>query len=137
MLGAAATSQGGGQFHFEVNQDCAGGGEQQRTGDGVLDCASAEGQNQRIGGGQPGDGRVLAVTERSLAVAIFDSGSSVGGAVAALVIPLIALAFGWRSAFIFSGALGFVWLLAWLRVYHPLDRHPRVTPEEASFIRAG
>ena len=75
--------------------------------------------------------------ERSLAVAIFDSGSSVGGAVAALVIPLIALSFGWRSAFIFSGALGFVWLLLWLRVYHPLDRHPRVTPEEASFIRAG
>src|SRR3984885_11378891 len=75
--------------------------------------------------------------ERSLAVAIFDSGSSVGGAVAALVIPLIALEFGWRSAFIFSGALGFVWLLVWLRVYHPLDRHPRVTREETAFIRAG
>jgi ACS family hexuronate transporter-like MFS transporter len=75
--------------------------------------------------------------ERSLAVAIFDSGSSVGGAVAVLVIPLIALAFGWRWAFVFSGAIGFVWLLAWLRVYHPLDRHPRVTPEEVSFIRAG
>lgn len=75
--------------------------------------------------------------ERSLAVAIFDSGSSVGGAVAALVIPLIALAFGWRSAFVFSGALGFVWLFMWLRVYHRLDRHPRVTPEEVSYIRAG
>jgi ACS family hexuronate transporter-like MFS transporter len=75
--------------------------------------------------------------ERSLAVAIFDSGSSVGGAIAALVIPLIALTFGWRSAFIFSGSLGFVWLLVWLRVYHPLDRHPKITPEEASFIRAG
>ena len=75
--------------------------------------------------------------ERSLAVAIFDSGSSVGGAVAALVIPLIALAFGWRSAFLFSGALGFVWLLLWLRVYHPLDRHPRVTAQEVAFIRAG
>ncbi|HEY6852333.1 MAG TPA: MFS transporter [Terracidiphilus sp.] len=75
--------------------------------------------------------------ERSLAVAIFDSGSSVGGAVAALAIPLIALAFGWRSAFVLSGLLGFVWLLMWLRVYHPLDRHPRVTPEEVSLIRAG
>ena len=74
--------------------------------------------------------------ERSLAVAIFDSGSSVGGAVTALVIPWIALAFGWRSAFVFSGALGFVWLLVWLRVYHPLDRHPKVTPEEVSFIRS-
>src|SRR5271156_1737218 len=75
--------------------------------------------------------------ERSLAVAIFDSGSSVGGAVAALAIPLIALAFGWRWSFIFSGLLGFVWLAMWLRVYHPLDRHPRVTPEEVALIRAG
>ncbi|HUD15421.1 MAG TPA: MFS transporter [Terracidiphilus sp.] len=75
--------------------------------------------------------------ERSLAVAIFDSGSSVGGAVAALSIPLIAIRFGWRSAFVFSGLIGFVWLLMWLRVYHLPDRHPRVTPEEISYIRAG
>ena len=75
--------------------------------------------------------------ERSIAVAIFDSGSSIGGAVAALAIPLIALAFGWRSAFFFSGALGFVWLALWLRIYHSLDRHPRVTAEEVTLIRAG
>lgn len=75
--------------------------------------------------------------ERSLAVAIFDSGSSVGGAIAAIAIPIIAVAFGWRSAFVVSGLLGFVWLLVWLRIYHRLDHHPRVTPEERSFIRAG
>ncbi len=75
--------------------------------------------------------------ERGLAVAIFDSGSSIGGALAAMAIPLIALKFGWRAAFFFSGAIGFVWLLLWLRVYYPLDRHPRVTPEERSFIHAG
>ena len=75
--------------------------------------------------------------ERSLAVAIFDSGSSVGGAVAALVIPMVALKFGWRSAFVFSGLLGFAWLLTWLKVYHPLNEHPKVTKEEASLIRSG
>src|ERR1700677_2157147 len=75
--------------------------------------------------------------ERSLAVAIFDSGSSVGGALAALAIPWIALAFGWRWSFIFSGLLGFVWLAMWLRIYYPLDRHPRVTPDEAALIHAG
>ena len=89
----------------------------------------------------PGASKVVAEwfpsQQRSLAVAIFDSGSSVGGAVAALSMPLIAIRFGWRSAFVFSGALGFVWLAMWLRVYHPLDRHPRVSPEEVSFIRAG
>ena len=70
-------------------------------------------------------------------MAIFDSGSSVGGALAALAIPWIALAFGWRWSFVFSGMLGFVWLVVWLRVYHPLDRHPRVTEQEVAFIRAG
>jgi ACS family hexuronate transporter-like MFS transporter len=75
--------------------------------------------------------------ERGLAVAIFDSGSSVGGAVAAVVIPIIALTLGWRWAFVFSGGLGFIWLAMWLRVFHPLDRHPRVTADEISLIRAG
>jgi ACS family hexuronate transporter-like MFS transporter len=74
--------------------------------------------------------------ERSLAVAIFDSGSSVGGALAALVIPWIALAVGWRWAFVCSGILGLVWLAIWLYVYHPLDRHPRVSRAEVEAIRA-
>jgi ACS family hexuronate transporter-like MFS transporter len=89
----------------------------------------------------PGASKVVAEwfpsEERSLAVAIFDSGSSVGGALAALVIPLIALAAGWRWAFAASGMLGFVWLAVWLRVYHPLDKHPRVTPGEVAFIKTG
>ena len=75
--------------------------------------------------------------ERSIAVAIFDSGSSVGGALAALMIPWIALAFGWRWSFVFSGVLGFAWLAVWLRVYHPLDRHPRVIPCGKALIHSG
>src|ERR1700734_1959219 len=75
--------------------------------------------------------------ERSLAVAIFDSGSSVGGALAALTIPLIALRFGWRWGFAASGLLGFVWLAVWLRVYYPLKSHPRVSPQEVALIEAG
>ncbi len=64
--------------------------------------------------------------ERSIAVAIFDSGSSVGGAIAAIAVPWIALQFGWRSAFVFSGILGFAWLALWLLVY------PRRTPSPES-----
>lgn len=89
----------------------------------------------------PGASKVVAEwfprEERSLAVAIFDSGSSVGGALAALFVPLIALVAGWRWAFAASGMLGFVWLVVWLRVYYPLTRHPRVTPEEVALIRSG
>src|SRR5271157_1421858 len=75
--------------------------------------------------------------ERGVAVAIFDSGSSVGGAIAALTVPWVAILFGWRYAFVLSGLLGFLWLIPWLAVYHPLDRHPRVSPEERALIAAG
>lgn len=75
--------------------------------------------------------------ERSLAVAIFDSGSSVGGAIAALAVPLIALAVGWRWAFVITGGIGLFWVLAWAKVYYPLHRHPRVTPAERTYIEAG
>ena len=75
--------------------------------------------------------------ERGVAVAIFDSGSSVGGAIAAIAVPWIAILLGWRYAFVLSGILGLLWLVAWLAVYHPLDRHPRVTPQERALIEAG
>jgi ACS family hexuronate transporter-like MFS transporter len=89
----------------------------------------------------PGASKVVAEwfprEERSLAVAIFDSGSSVGGALAALLIPLLALALGWRYAFAVSGLVGFIWLALWLAVYFPLHKHPRVTKEEIRLIDAG
>lgn len=58
-----------------------------------------------------------------------------GGALASIAIHSIALLFGWRWAFAFSGLIGFVWLIGWLYIYHPLDKHPRVTPEEVALIR--
>jgi MFS transporter, ACS family, aldohexuronate transporter len=75
--------------------------------------------------------------ERGLAVAIFDSGSSVGGALAAIIIPWIAIAFGWRWSFVFSGVLGLLWLIPWLRIYHPLERHPDVSAAEVALIEQG
>ena len=75
--------------------------------------------------------------ERGVAVAIFDSGSSVGGAIASLTIPWVAILFGWRYAFVMSGLLGFLWLIVWLAIYHPMDQHPRLTAEERALIVAG
>jgi ACS family hexuronate transporter-like MFS transporter len=75
--------------------------------------------------------------ERGVAVAIFDSGSSVGGAIAALTVPWVAIMFGWRYAFVLSGLLGLVWLALWLTFYHPLAKHPRLSAEERALIEAG
>src|SRR4051812_22414926 len=70
--------------------------------------------------------------ERGLAVAIFDSGSSIGGALAALCIPWIALKFGWRTAFSFSGILGFAWLVWWLLVYPAPSKSARVNDQQTA-----
>ena len=53
--------------------------------------------------------------ERALATALFDSGSSIGGAIAPFIIVPIYLNWGWRPAFIIPGILGFFWLILWRR----------------------
>ena len=49
-------------------------------------------------------------SERALAVGIFNAGSNVGAVIAPIAVPWIALTWGWRWAFIATGAIGFVWL---------------------------
>jgi ACS family hexuronate transporter-like MFS transporter len=76
--------------------------------------------------------------ERAWAVALFDSGSSIGGAIAGPVVLFIYLHFhSWRPAFLVTATLGFFWLIAWRRLYHAPEEHPRITPEELAYIRQG
>ena len=73
--------------------------------------------------------------ERGWAVALFDSGSSIGGAIAPLlVIGLYKYFGGWRPAFIITGTLGFLWLGAWRMLYHPPESHPRISDAEREMI---
>ena len=73
--------------------------------------------------------------ERGWAVALFDSGSSIGGAVAPLlVIGLYKYFGGWRPAFIITGTLGFLWLIAWRFLYYPPETHPRIADSEREMI---
>jgi len=43
--------------------------------------------------------------------------------------------YGWRTAFLFTGSLGLIWTIAWVRLYHLPERHPRITEEELRLIR--
>ena len=66
--------------------------------------------------------------QRGLAVAVFDSGSAVGSAVApALIIGLYQTFGTWRPAFIITGLLGLGWVLLWRAFYHPPETHPHIT----------
>ena len=55
--------------------------------------------------------------ERALATGIFNSGTNVGAIVAPLVVPWIAVTWGWQEAFIITGAIGLIWLVFWFVIY--------------------
>lgn len=74
--------------------------------------------------------------ERALATGIFNAGTNVGAIVAPLTVPWIALTYGWRWAFILTGAIGFVWLLFWIPMYARPEVHPRVSPSELAYIQS-
>lgn len=74
--------------------------------------------------------------ERALAFGIVNSGSNVGAILTPLVVPFITLYFGWRWAFLFTGMIGFVWLLFWLPMYKSPASHPEVSKEELAFIQS-
>jgi MFS transporter, ACS family, hexuronate transporter len=75
--------------------------------------------------------------ESGWAVALFDSGSSIGAAIAPLLVLGLYHWLGtWRPVFVITGALGFVWLIAFRWFYHPPETHPLITPEERAYILA-
>ncbi len=75
--------------------------------------------------------------ERALAVGLFNCGSNVGAIVTPLVVPWLALRYGWRWAFIFTGIIGLLWVAAWLAAYAPPAKHPRVSESELALIESG
>ena len=76
-------------------------------------------------------------SERAFATGIFNSGTNIGAVVAPLTVPLMAQAWGWQAAFIATGAIGFVWVVAWWFFYYGLDVHPGVNDAERQYIRDG
>ena len=75
-------------------------------------------------------------SERALATGIFNAGSNVGALITPLVVPWLTLRYGWPTAFLVTGLLGFVWFIGWLALYHPVDRHPRLTNQERAHIQS-
>jgi MFS transporter, ACS family, hexuronate transporter len=74
--------------------------------------------------------------ERAFATGIFNAGTNVGVIAASLIVPAITLAWGWRWAFILTGAIGFIWLIFWLALYHKPEEHPKLSPSELAYIQS-
>ena len=74
--------------------------------------------------------------ERALATGIFNSGSNIGAIVAPLLVPVIAATWGWQSAFLFTGVLSAMWLVAWLLTYRTPEQQPALSATELAHIRS-
>jgi MFS transporter, ACS family, hexuronate transporter len=74
--------------------------------------------------------------ERALATGIFNSGTNIGAILAPLTVPFIAATWGWRWAFIITGAVGLVWLIFWYYMYDTPANHKRLGKAEYDYIHS-
>ena len=74
--------------------------------------------------------------ERALATGIFNAGTNMGAIITPLLVPWIALRWGWRWAFVGTGALGLLWLLLWIPLYRnaPHDRDASVANAKVPWV---
>ncbi len=74
--------------------------------------------------------------QRAVATGIFNSGANIGAVVAPAVVPWITVTYGWQAAFVATGAVGFLWLIAWHGMYDRPEVHKRVSASELAFIQS-
>lgn len=74
--------------------------------------------------------------ERAFATGIFNSGTNIGAIIAPLTVPFIAVAWGWKWAFILTGLIGFVWLVLWQRYYTSPAESKKLSKEEFDYIHS-
>jgi len=89
------------------------------------------------GGNWPGAAKVIAewfpIRERAFAMGIVNAASSIGAIVAPPLVIWLQIQFGWRTAFLATGALGLGWLLLWLLFYRPPEL-AAITQEEPALL---
>ena len=72
--------------------------------------------------------------DRAFATGVFNSGANVGAILAPMTVPFMAEAWGWETAFLVIGAVGFLWLAAWLIFYKPIETNKKVNDAERAYI---
>ena len=72
--------------------------------------------------------------DRAFATGIFNSGANVGAILAPLTVPVMAELWGWESAFIVVGIIGFVWVGFWQFMYQSPDKNTKMNDSERTYI---
>ena len=74
--------------------------------------------------------------ERALATSLFNSGANVGAILAPAIVPWLAFKFGWQSAFLAAGAVGFLWLFLWMPWFETPDKESALCKKELDWIQS-
>lgn len=75
--------------------------------------------------------------ERGLAAGVYNIGASFGAMLAPPLVAWAIVAYDWRAAFVITGAIGLVWVLAWLFFFQTPERHRGLSSGERAYIAAG
>ncbi len=75
--------------------------------------------------------------ERGRITAFFDSGSKFGTAFTMPLVTFVIVTWGWQASFLICGALGLIWVVAWLAYYQDPEKHKGINQAELSYIRDG
>jgi MFS transporter, ACS family, hexuronate transporter len=104
--------------------------------------ASLMANRMLLGIGEPGhysaSGKAVAEwfppKEKGIAVAMYVMGGTIGAAIAAPLLAWLALEFGWRAAFVITGAAGFVPALIWYTLYRSPSEHKLLGQRERTLL---
>src|SRR5215475_11831552 len=75
--------------------------------------------------------------ERGLAGGLYNIGPSLGSMLAPPLVAWAILNYSWQASFVIVGAVSLVWVALWLIFYHPVTKHPSLSPEERTLIVSG
>lgn len=74
--------------------------------------------------------------DRAFATGLFNSGTTIGAIIAPVIVTAITLQWGWQWAFVVTGLLGFIWVVAWWAIYKAPEKNPKVNAAELEYIRS-
>lgn len=74
--------------------------------------------------------------ERALSAGILNAGTTIGGILVPVLVPLILVWAGWQTAFLITGALGFVWLVFWIKYYGIPSQKKNLSAQELAYIQS-
>jgi ACS family hexuronate transporter-like MFS transporter len=74
--------------------------------------------------------------ERALATGLFNAGANVGAIITPLIVPVLTLTYGWRAAFVITGAASLIWLVAWLALYRRPRESKQLSSQELAYIES-